>query len=297
MKRIILVLIAIVSCTVSFAQGSMEEYIEDLRKRVKKGDAEAMYFLGGMYRYENLGMTVMLFQEAAQRGHPMAMKELGDFYFDGGIIDLKPNYEKAVEWYSKSAEKGNVEAMTILGKLYFKGEGVQQNNTYAIEWWKKAAEKGDILAMVNLGSIYYEIKKDYKMAFEWHNKAIEIGGFFDVVSKCYIGQMYYKGEGVQQNYQKAYEFFEAAEILGVAKGFLAEMNYYGYYITKNYDKAYKLAKDGAEDKTNPSGTAMRILSACYRYGMGGAPKDNEKAKYWLDESAKHKDEISMRLLF
>ena len=44
---------------------------------------------------------------------------------------------------------------------------------------------------------------------------------------------------------------------------------------------------------------MRLLSACYRYGLGTVI-DELKEKYWLEEAIKHKDDkailITGRLL-
>ena len=294
MKKIFVIWITVLSCGFCMAQGSAN-FIDDLRNRIRKGDIEAMYMLGGMSRYENPELTARLFLEAAQKGHPMAMKEVGDMYYKGGVWTWEPDYKNAFEWYYKAAEKGITESINMLGNMYYNGKGVQQDKGKALVWYTKAAEKGLTLAMYNLGGLYYELR-DYKMAFKWHSKVIENRGLFEDNSKCYLGQMYYKGEGVQQDYKKAYDFFNAAEYVGgYAKGFLSEMYYNGFYVSKDYFKAFELAKEGAEYHNQPSGTAMRILSACYRYGLGGTAIDNEKAEHWLKESADHDDEKAMRI--
>ena len=131
-------------------------------------------------------------------------------------------------------------------------------------------------------------------AYEHYTRLAKKG---DGIAMNRLGILYYNGNGVQQDYKKAFELYTKAVDMGInSKGGLSEMYYYGYYVTKDYDKAFQLAKESAEDKTTPSGKGMRILSACYRYGLGGVSIDNDKAEYWLKEAANHKNEIAMGLV-
>ena len=66
----------------------------------------------------------------------------------------------------------------------------------------------------------------------------------------------------------------------LAKGYLAEMYYKGHYVTKDYSKAFKFAKESSNKENSRSGTSCRILSACYRYGLGTAV-DEDEAELWL----------------
>ena len=80
-----------------------------------------------------------------------------------------------------------------------------------------------------------------------------------------------------------------------AKAYLGEMFYNGDYVMKDFDKAYIILKEASESLDRPSPHAMRLLSACYRYGLG-TTIDNEKAEYWLKEAANHKDEKAMAIM-
>ena len=80
-----------------------------------------------------------------------------------------------------------------------------------------------------------------------------------------------------------------------ALGRIGDMYYYGRYVEKDFNKAFKYLKEAAEAKSYPSAHAMRLLSACYRYGLG-TKIDVEKEKYWLEEAAKHKDDKAMVIM-
>ena len=78
------------------------------------------------------------------------------------------------------------------------------------------------------------------------------------------------------------------------KALLGEMYYKGDYVSRDYNKAFELFQEATTDKNSPSAHAMRMLSACYRYGLG-TKIDAEKEKYWLEEAAKHKDDKAMMI--
>ena len=79
------------------------------------------------------------------------------------------------------------------------------------------------------------------------------------------------------------------------KGKLGEMYYKGQYVKQDFNEAFRLLKEAAEYKDVPSGNAMRLLSACYRYGLG-TEKDAQKEAYWMEEAAKFKDEKAVGIV-
>ncbi len=94
------------------------------------------------------------------------MNNLGVYY-----DEIKKDYPKAIEWYTKSIDLGNSSAMFNLG-IYYKN--IEKNYPKAIEWWIKSANLGNTDAMFNLG-VYYYIKKDYPKAIEWYTKSANLG--------------------------------------------------------------------------------------------------------------------------
>src|SRR5437899_270355 len=63
-----------------------------------------------------------------------------------------------------------------------------------------AAEQGDASAQLNLGNSYYNgqgVPQDYKEAMKWYRKAAEQG---DVFAQFNLGIMFYHGQGVPKDY-------------------------------------------------------------------------------------------------
>ncbi len=53
--------------------------------------------------------------------------ELGEFYSDGfirGLIEMCPNFAKALEYHKKAGEMGDFRAYEMIGGVYIKGMGV-----------------------------------------------------------------------------------------------------------------------------------------------------------------------------
>ncbi len=165
-----------------------------------------------------------------------------------------------MKWWRKAAEQGYAEAQHNLGVRYAKGEGVVQNHAEAVKWWRKAAEQGYAEAQHNLGVCYYN------------------------------------GDGVGQDYGQAYRYLTMPQDWkSSACSYIGEMYYYGRYLKKDYAKAFEYLKKAADEEQFRCGTAMRLLAACYRYGLGTAI-DVAKEEYWMQEAVKHKDEKAMMIL-
>ncbi|MCH5292250.1 MAG: sel1 repeat family protein, partial [Treponema sp.] len=67
------------------------------------------------------------------------------------------------------------------------------------------AERGDAEAQNELGEMYYDgegVEQDYDKAFDWFLKSAEQG---NASAQMRLGFMYWCGEGVAQNYEKAFE--------------------------------------------------------------------------------------------
>ena len=72
-----------------------------------------------------------------------------------------------------------------------------------MEELEKLANQGDAKAQFNLGLLYYdgdEVSQNYNKAFYWFGKAAEQG---DVGAQLYLGFMYYAGDGVVQDDKNA----------------------------------------------------------------------------------------------
>tara|TARA_B100001093_G_scaffold91781_2_gene83909 strand:- start:765 stop:1763 length:999 start_codon:yes stop_codon:yes gene_type:complete len=73
----------------------------------------------------------------------------------------------------------------------------------AVRLWEEAAEEDNLNAQFNLGSLYYYgyfLEENHNKAAEWFTKASECG---HCASQHYLGCMYYMGQGVIRDFKKA----------------------------------------------------------------------------------------------
>ena len=75
-------------------------------------------------------IAVSWYHKAARRGDVEAQYELGRMYRDGHIVTKSDT--EAVKWLQKAADKGFVKAQNDLGFMYENGYGVQRDYTEAV---------------------------------------------------------------------------------------------------------------------------------------------------------------------
>lgn len=100
----------------AYATGNFSVALEKFRPLAEKGDAQAQFNLGVMYR----------------QGQGVAQDD-----------------KQAVAWWSKAAEQGHVEAQDNLGLRYGRGQGVAQDWVQAYKWFSLAATAGNETAKSN----------------------------------------------------------------------------------------------------------------------------------------------------
>jgi len=151
------------------------------RARAERGDAQAQFELGTMYRKgegvrrdhtEALGW----YRKAADQNYAKAQDALGSVYYYGH--GAPQNYEEAVRWYRKAADQGYASAEYDLAYMYDLGKGVPQDSAEAIRWYRKSAEQGNVRAQDWLGYVYSQgkgVPQDSAMAVFWYSKAAKQG--------------------------------------------------------------------------------------------------------------------------
>jgi TPR repeat protein len=135
----------------------------------------------------------------------------------------------------------------------------------------------------NIGDNYYlgiGVPQDYTEALKWYQKSADAG---DDYAEFNIGKMYEKGQGVQQNYAKALAWYQKAADQGFSTGMIAigELYQKGLGVPRDYAKAIKLYQNAA-DKQNTD--AWDDLGHIYQYGLG-VPQDYSKAIEWYQKAA------------
>jgi uncharacterized protein len=162
-------------------------------------------------------------KEAANQGDVEKQLYLGKLYYYGHHTVLsggqgKKNYYESVKWYKLAAEQGNREAISQLVGFYKymdDGSSIKPSDVpfyiwssryeEGIKWLRLAAEQGDNSAQSDLGDAYYEgkgVPQNYKEAVKWWEKSAQEGGY----SLFKLVEAYRDGKGVSKNYVMAHMY-------------------------------------------------------------------------------------------
>ena len=79
-------------------------------------------------------------QGRAEKGDPEAQYGLGYMYRNGQGVPQ--DYKEAAKWYGKAAAQGLAKAQVKLALMYAKGHGMPQNYVQAHKWFNLAAAQG-----------------------------------------------------------------------------------------------------------------------------------------------------------
>ena len=211
----------------------------------------------------------------------------------------KRSFIYAKDW----ATKNNADAQYNLALKYLFGEGTDKDIKKAFYWAEKAAENGNSEAQVILGNMYIEHNNDKSTAFYWFSKAAYQGTidkrkydgvYIKDIANYRIANMYYTGDGVEQNLKKAMEIYSSLpyDSFAVAEAKVACYDKNINTIQEHFEKCLAMAKQGN------SKAQYAIVSAYYNgYGV---EKDIDKAYEWLlkaiKKDAKYKSERFSELI-
>lgn len=195
---------------------------------------------------------------------------------------------EASDYFSESCLKDRDDDCTVLGQYFrglafYKGLCGPVNYKEAAKWFTKAAEQQDEFTMNTrviqkcckhsaqyyLGFMYYYgqgVEVDYDKALRFLREAVRVFNEGYAV----IGDAYREGHGVEQNYGAACECYSKAPV-AYAKKRLGDM----YRDGKNYREALKHYQQAAEWG---SADAQDCLADMYRNGQGVAKDPAEAMK-------------------
>ena len=152
----------------------------------------------------------------------------------------------ALDWLELAGELGLAEAQGRLAEYYFKsGSSLDK----AITWGERAAANANVTGLIVLGNIYYQgdgVKKDYDKAMQYFIQALEIDQDNRHVQDQ-LGMMYYKGEGGDVDYAKAAEFCKIAANKGQpgCQYYLGLMYVNGEGVTQDIDRGISWIRKSA----------------------------------------------------
>lgn len=118
------------------------------------------------------------------------------------------NYNKALECFQKAAELGNSSAMSYLGFMYQYGQNVIQDSRVAADWYYKAiqADNRNAYAAHSLGCLYYDgdgVPKDLNKAFQFFKVSVELG--LGNTTSVYPKSCYMAGMIAMEHYKNSRE--------------------------------------------------------------------------------------------
>lgn len=179
------------------------------KKAAENNLAVSQYALSLMYKNgegcdKNLVSAYYWVERAAENDYEDAYYIIGRSYLEG--ICLEVDYKKAFYYLTKGYLALDTNCIESLAEMYLKGLNVKKDVHTALELYNKAIEFGD-------KSIYFKVGKVYEDE-GLINKALSIyeQGHEEGNLKCTqrLGIMYYNGEGVEKNLEKAIEYTEIA---------------------------------------------------------------------------------------
>ncbi len=141
----------------------------------------------------------------------------------------------------------------------------------AVRWYERSVKMGYVPAMNSLGVVHLE-RKAYEAAYFWFQEAALAG---DAESLYRLGTLYFRGEYVRQDLEKACGYF--AEAYG--KGVREACFYLGYYAEHGLLAAPDCGQAAAyyrEGVSSGCAACAAALGRCFRLGRG-VPRDEEKS--------------------
>lgn len=228
------------------------------------------------------------YEKAASQGFAPAQKAMGMYYYTD---PQSRDYARAVEWFTLSAKQGNKYALYYLGECYYYGYGLEANNITALKILHQAKNAGHPKADKLMHRI---ISRDPVAAFRFKNWVEKQGELVSITGKEQIpvfrtprtpeeqfelGNKYYNGDGVEQNYQKAVQLYELAANAGHAwaQYSLGFCYCYGLGVTQNYELAVSLFRKACKEDI---AWAQHELGKCYFNGWGVEQDRSEAVKLY-----------------
>lgn len=245
---------------------------------------------GGTFRQDPL-MAVQAYDAAAAcPDGGQAANNLGWMFLKGkGVAQ---DTEKALALFRNAAERGNSIAMVNLGNYYEFAE--KQDDKHAVYWYRKAADSGDEKGLFNYANMLHHgrgIRQNRKKAFSIFSN-LYARGYHGAA--FYMGLYYQNGDAVEQDYQKAREYYRIGalenDMYCICQ--LGTLYAQGYGVPKDYHAAFDYYKQAAK-----LGDALACMNLGYCYAVGqGVTQDIAISKNYYRCAAEHGEQLAAAAL-
>ena len=287
----------------------------------KTGSREDLFGLAQIYEEgvifgKNPELAEKYYKEAAKKGHEKAQIHLGKTYADNGEYDIED--PEAIKYIELAAgNEDYLPALKMLSKIYGQKGDTQKSK----ECLKRAAEKGDLEAVKELGKLDYDALFSLGMELDKLADSIQAAAESgNVKAQKQLGDMYYRGETVDADTEKAVRWYKKAADGGDAysrdklaeiflsgyKSGIGEKEVYGWILDlakRGDDRARsfitdRFVNDGEancdtdvliewiKERADRNDTALQLwLGHAYRDGNSNIEKNSEEAKKWYEKAA------------
>jgi len=247
-----------------------EDLIENLR------EDPAKLLAGSVESIESIESVLA----EAVRHHVMAAAMLL-----GEKLRSKGRSKDAFDWYRQAATRGYPPAMIQVGLMYSNGDGVDRNMEKASSWLRPANVKGSAVGKYLLAECFLYgkgVEANQALAVTLLMEAVELDRperALDLLATCY-----HKGWGVEQDSKQAAFLYEQAcdGAFHNACGNLAVLYMTGDGVELNPNRAVSLLKHGISHE-NPM--CMFFYAATLLDGLGGLKRDSGAACDWFRRAA------------
>ncbi len=253
--------------------------IRRIEELARKNDAVASFHMGKIHALgiavpQDLPEGIRWYEKAVELGEPRAHANLGWFYQSGYGVTKNP--QKAFELLSYAAEHGVLSAKAAIGIMLLKGETTEPDSVTGLKKLEEAFNEGYLNAGNHLSDIYFEgkyVEKDIEQAHRWlwnvancgDERSMAILGHYLITGShgkkdtdtglklmhkaiekqflpayLWLGTLYKKGNGVEQNLKKALDLFKEGVLAGekdcekAISILLAEQNITGISTPKSF---------------------------------------------------------------
>ena len=205
---------------------------------------------------KNITKAINLFETTCKSPKKLGCVSIGIEYRDGNYFEQ--DYKRAVDIFKKSCDEGSTFGCYHLARMYESGQGVEKNGAIALKLHKE---------------ICGNKKADGYEKYESCNQ---------------VGQIYKYGNGVKQDYKKAFKYYQIGCDLGSSISCSNLGLLYGEAkgVDKNISMAINLFKKSCDDY---DATGCYNLGGIYRFGWYGLDRNSTKALIPFTESCKLND--------
>ncbi|MCK9305771.1 MAG: sel1 repeat family protein [Bacteroidales bacterium] len=250
-----------------------KQIVDWLQRSAKLGNTNSMFWLGRCYSEgfgfaEDVKSAFDWFLKSADAGNGFAAGRVGEYYKEGKIVAR--DYFKAIDYFEKAIE--------ICGKDYGvsdeMGARIGDVHKEDLTWWEAVANRKPSVVYPSVpfcvGNYYYLLDDpDLDRAIYFYRIGAEQGYGF---SQYVLGKFYYKGEGVEKDHAKAFQWLEKAAQQDVAPA----MYYLGMLYADDRSAMFNMEKAAfwwmsslfMDNRQETMGLAELQLSWCYALDVG-----------------------------